>query len=67
MINDKSSIQYVAHAEGVQIIGNLPPQFSHIKMKHDQVLKFKPFFVLLISTFMASLFSINMKLLTDNS
>ena len=35
MINDKGTIQYVAHVDGVQIIGQLPAHLSHIKLKME--------------------------------
>ena len=36
MINDKASVQYVAHNGGVQIIGTPPPHLAHVVLK-DQV------------------------------
>ena len=41
MINDKGTIQYVAHVDGVQIIGQLPAHLSHIKLKMEVTIQIK--------------------------
>ena len=52
MINDKGTIQYVAHVDGVQIIGQLPAHLSHIKLKMEVTIQLKNVFALVMFTFL---------------